>query len=232
MGTKLELIGKKFGKLTVIKFFDTTKHNKTRWWCRCDCGKELPVIGSLLVNGNTKSCNCLQKDYAKKAFKTHGFCSNGTRATEYRIYYGMLNRCYNKNVPNYQNYGGRGISVCGRWLGEQGFINFLTDMGKRPRGKTIDRFPDKNGNYEPGNCRWATDGEQSRNKRTNVYFEMNGIKMVIKDWANRWGVNSSVINQHIKEYGKSFEEVYNYYESGKKLIRNWNKNRPNKKQIV
>lgn len=229
----LDLIGKKFGKLTVIKYYDTTKHNKRRWWCICDCGNEIPVVGSNLVNGNTKSCNCLQKEYAKTAFKTHGFCSNGIRATEYMIYHGMLSRCYNPNFTGYENYGGRGIIVCDRWLGENGFVNFYADMGKRPSMlHTLDRYPNnETGIYEQSNCRWATDEQQSRNKRTNVYFEKNGVRMIMKDWANKWGISPAVIDQHIKEYGKTFEDVYEYYESGKKLIRNWNKNRiPDKRR--
>ena len=102
----------------------------------------------------------------------------------------MINRCYDKNVPCYANYGGRGISVCDRW--RESFENFHADMGDRPEGMTLERM-DNNGNYEPGNCRWATMKEQAHNKRNNRFLTAKGETMLMVEWARRLGCNPAAI---------------------------------------
>jgi len=102
----------------------------------------------------------------------------------------MFQRCYNKNCGNYKRYGGRGISVCERW---HTFENFLADMGDRPTGKTLDRYPDNDGNYEPGNCRWATRNEQNNNKRTSRFIEHDGRRKTIQQWSVELGLTQETI---------------------------------------
>jgi hypothetical protein len=115
----------------------------------------------------------------------------------------MKMRCLNPRVPSYRSYGGRGITVCERWLK---FKPFLEDMGERPAGTTIERI-DLNGNYEPGNCRWATRREQGRNKRRNVFIEFRGERRTISDWAECFGVEPSSLGYFAIKRGLSLDEA-------------------------
>ena len=111
----------------------------------------------------------------------------GKPTPEFRVWTAIKTRCYNPNFKDFYRYGGRGIIVCERWL--HSFQNFLADMGPRPSAKhSIDRFPDNDGNYEPGNCRWATGKEQSRNRRSNRILAHNGESLTIVEWSERTGV--------------------------------------------
>lgn len=152
-----DLTGKTFGHWLV-----TCLHGADRggsiWSCVCACGTARTIHRGNLVSGKTKSCGCEKPSLIAAAKTTHGMF--GTR--EYRTWSGMITRCYNKNAKSFADYGARGIVVCDSW---RQFENFLTDMGARPAGMTIDR-KDVNGHYEPGNCRWADAKTQSRNRRT------------------------------------------------------------------
>lgn len=118
---------------------------------------------------------------------------------EYRSYYSMKTRCLNKNYTQYKDYGGRGIKICDRWLGPDGFVNFLNDMGERPQDKTLDRI-DVDGDYKPSNCRWATRQEQSNNMRTNIFIEYNGEKNTIPEWSRKKGFSPEVLYNRIMIY--------------------------------
>lgn len=118
---------------------------------------------------------------------------------EYRSYNSMKTRCYNKNYPQYKDYGGRGIRVCKRWLGPNGFRRFLDDMGPRPIDKSLDRI-DVNGDYTPGNCRWATRKEQSNNTRNNRLVEYEGEVHTIPEWAQKKGFPQMILYNRIMLY--------------------------------
>ena len=168
----IDLTGKKFGRLTVIeRVKDGTP--RTLWRCKCECGGEAIVWSINLRKGQTGSCGCLQSERTAAANTTrakHGHTRHkksepvATTPT-YRSWRCMLYRCCGKKSPNYHLYGGRGIKVCEQWQGPNGFKQFLADVGRRPAGKTLDRYPNKDGNYEPGNVRWATPKAQAANRR-------------------------------------------------------------------
>jgi hypothetical protein len=175
MGRFVNLAGQKFGRLTAIAFTGGRNSAGQRMWrCRCECGNKIVTCGAGLVIGHARSCGCLQREHIKrlglKCIK-HGHTRGGKDSPTYISWCHMIQRCEDPKYIEWYLYGGRGIKVCDRWRGS--FQAFLEDMGPRPNGKTLDRWPNKDGGYEPRNCRWATPKEQSANSRRWVHGASN-----------------------------------------------------------
>ncbi len=190
------LTGQRFFRLTVVEYAGRIRTSHA-YRCRCECGGEIVTRGYSLTGGVTKSCGCLLPDRNKEVRTTHGL----SHSKEWRIWAGMKNRCYNETVRGYQNYGGRGIVVCDRWLTGDGvrggFECFYSDIGPRPSpSHSIDRI-NNDGNYEPGNCRWATTAEQSINTRTIPRIEWRGWTLSAHEWAAATGIPASQIEKRI-----------------------------------
>jgi hypothetical protein len=171
MSVVVDMVGLTFARLEVVSRIGTTNDGQAIWKCRCVCGAIVPVTGGHLRTGHTRSCGCLHQDQGAPYVK-HG----RYRAPEYRTWSAMKSRCSNRNVPAFKDYGGRGITVCERWMK---FENFLADMGVRPTGTSLDRYPNCNGNYEPGNCRWATPREQTKNRRPFGTAQVEAMRMAL-----------------------------------------------------
>jgi hypothetical protein len=135
---------------------------KALWECRC--GNRFESLVDNVTRRHTTSCGCVQQEVRHLSFPKHGHFIGDKPTATYKSWQSMIARCTNPNHPAYKDYGGRGITICQAWI--RSFEQFLADMGERPHGLTLDRWPNNNGNYEPGNCRWATRSEQSRNRRT------------------------------------------------------------------
>lgn len=165
--------------------------------CRCQCGKEVRVDSKSLRKGHTKSCGCLQSEFASSK-KTHGM----DRTPTYWVWQGMKNRCLNKNSGSFKNYGGRGIGVCDRW--KSSFENFLADMGTKPARLSLGRI-NNNGDYEPSNCRWETTFEQANNTRKSLKVGGKGETLAIL--VRQKEVSYSTAYKRLQN-GMSFKNVF------------------------
>lgn len=184
-----DITGQRFGRLLVLGYVGSLVEKRPFWLCQCDCGNKIAANGKLLKNGEKKSCGCLQPEIARETGKsntTHGM----TNTSEFRIWSGMLQRCLNPKDKAYPKYGGRGIKVCERWME---FENFIHDVGPRPSlAYSLDR-KDNDGDYCPENCRWATNKEQSNNRRTNTLIEYHDQTHTISEWAEKLNLPVSAL---------------------------------------
>lgn len=215
MSKKIDVIGQRFGKLTVIEEAEphiAPSGRKFRMMlCKCDCGNTTIAYFCNLRNGTTVSCGCYNRkklnDVNSKYEKYNiDIQHNKSDARLYRIHQGMKSRCYNKNNPKYEIYGNRGISICEEWLGSDGFINFYNwavNNGYSDK-LSIDRI-NNDGNYEPSNCRWATQEQQMNNRSINNVIDYNGTILTATQWAKVIGVDEHTILRRL--YNNYSEDV-------------------------
>ena len=202
--TRINMIGVRQGKLTVIKFAGHNSYNEATWLCRCDCGKEIVVRGYHLRNGQ-HGCRECSNAAANKAKAKHNL--SGTIL--YNKYMGMLKRCYLKSNPSYPRYGGRGIKVCDTWRDkENGFMRFYkwSINNGYEDGKSLDRI-NNDGNYSPRNCRWATAKEQANNRSNNRLITFNGETHNLYEWSDKLNIKRVTLEGRLRK-GWSVEKTF------------------------
>lgn len=192
--------GRKFGRLTVMKTWNT---GKVYWCdCQCDCGSVVSVLASNLSSGNVKSCGCLKREMLVKQKTIHG--ESGTRL--YNIWKAMRRRCHNPSDSYYHIYGGIGINVCKEWESFPAFAAWAKANGYNDL-LTIDRI-DPNGNYCPDNCRWSTLQEQARNKRDTIFVTIGNETKTLVEWCQEKGVLYSTALYRLKKQHLSGDKLF------------------------
>jgi hypothetical protein len=191
--------GNRYGRLLVLSEAETRCDPGGKryrcWRCRCDCGQEAVVRQQCLRNGATRSCGCLLRESQAVNMRKRPFIHGKWKTPEFRIWGAMLERCQRPNHRYFHRYGGRGITVCDRW--RYSFQAFLDDMGERPSPQHSLNRIDNDGNYEPGNVRWALSTEQNRNRSDNHFVTFQGETLCLTDWARRVGIGKATLRRRI-----------------------------------
>jgi hypothetical protein len=194
--------GLAYHRWTILGAVTAPSGQGRRVMCRCECGTERVVRHCDLVSGASKSCGCWNKETQIK----HGDARRGRCAPEYLIWVSMKSRCADPSDPHSRAHAGRGIRVCSRW--QESYRDFLADMGRRPSSRhSLDRI-DNDGNYEPGNCRWAMPATQTRNTRRARLLTVNGVTLPLAEWAERGGITLNTLNGRIKRGWTAEEAVF------------------------
>ena len=225
-----------FGRLTVIEYSHyelggpcpTRKRWKRHYWkCVCACGKEVVVGANGLRSGDIQSCGCLRLERTRQVNTKHGACRGYKKTKEWRVWNGMLRRCYDRKTRSYIKYGAAGVLVCGRWHDYQSFID---DMGLIPEGKySIDRINNSFGytcgcceeckvNNWPSNCRWADRFQQASNRKTSRIIEYNGKRQWIEAWSRDLGISSGTIRARMDIYHWPINKALEKQILGKKNV--------------
>lgn len=209
-------IGNKYNFLTVLGF-EYDKYGNRCFRCICDCGKIVLETPRYLISGHVKSCGCKQRELLRDEFIVHGGCTHGKPERLYRVYRGMIARCYDTSNENYMNYGGRGIEICEEWRNDYATFREWAfahgyDEKKDRKEQSIDRI-DNNGNYEPNNCRWATMKVQRQNQRPHKEHKkratiiINGVEYPKKDVCAEYGVSVETFDYRVKHKGMSIVDA-------------------------
>lgn len=188
----INLAGKRFARLVVLKRVGNGSLGEPQWLCQCDCGNTTVVRGVQLRKAHTRSCGCLALEVLQERSTTHGKSHTPT----YAIHQAIKARCSDPKNKYWANYGGRGIKVCDRWL--ESFENFLEDMGEKPSGYSIERI-DVNGNYEPENCKWIPFNQQARNTTKTIKLTYAGTTKPLVEWAEESGIKPGTLYWRIKK---------------------------------
>ncbi len=199
MGRFVDLTGVRFERLTVVSEHGRQNGHVT-WLCRCDCGNETVACSGDLKQRKTRSCGCLHNEMVAQITKSHEMAN--TRL--YNIWANMKQRCSNPNASSYEDYGGRGITICDEWLDPDNFFKWALSSGYDKK-LTLDRI-DVDGNYEPSNCRWVTVKKQNNNRRSNHNLTFNGETHNMQEWSEITGISRSAIKGRLNR-GWTIEEA-------------------------
>lgn len=187
MGSFIDMSGQKYGYLTALSISHRNEREEIFWNCQCQCGSLVVIKGSLMRQGQTKSCGCYRKEVTSMNKKTHGMRS--TRL--YNVWNHMKRRCTEKNTKEYKNYGGRGITVCDEWENPQNFFEWAIANGYKDN-LTIERI-NVNGNYRPDNCEFIPKSLQSKNRRYNLMIDTGGAEVCAAEAARMAGVSRKTV---------------------------------------
>lgn len=202
------MVGETKNRLTVLRLLGTNKHGQRTIRCLCTCGTRVSITAQDWKSGHTKSCGCLKRELsaerAKKTLRKHGLSFHPLFAT----WSGMMRRCYVKADEAYRNYGGRGIRVCKRWHDP---AKFIQDIGEKPtKAHSLDR-KDNNKGYSPSNWRWATRSQQTQNTRVSRFVTYKGKRLLLKEWAQLYGINEGTLRTRIDELQWPLEKAFTFY---------------------
>lgn len=197
MPKPIDETGKRFNRLVVVKYIGQKRYGgepKRMWLCKCDCGNTIITAITPLKQGRTKSCGCYANEMQHSIGRKHGMSNSRI----FSIWANMLSRCTNPNSTHFKRYGGRGITVCDEWLGEEGSVNFINWALNNGYSDelTIDRINNDKG-YSPDNCRWVTNKVQQRNKSTNKLLTLDGKTLCVSEWSEITGISTNTINQRL-----------------------------------
>lgn len=198
------IVGKKFGRLLVLRF-SANRYGVAHFWCRCDCGKEKEIHGSCINRGKIKSCGCLAVEKARERLIKHG----ESRTKLYKVWRHMIERCTMPKCAEYPRYGGRGIFVCKEWLDD--YFVFKADVEDGfGTGLELDRI-DNDGGYYKGNVRWSTHRKNNNNKRTSCYVEYDGQIKTASEWAEIYKLNPGCIAGRVRSGFKGADAIWGIY---------------------
>lgn len=194
------MIGTRYGMLQIIGVSQSEKGNTTYAKCKCDCGNIVKILPFLLFRGERKSCGCAKTNNPMLSNSSSTSCGNfkdgRTKHNLYGVWKQMIDRCENPSAKHYDRYGGRGIKVCEEWKDFWKFVEWSDSVGGRPKKYSLDRI-NNDGNYEPSNCRWASQFVQTRNTSRNFIIEYNGVSKTVTDWGIELGINPQTITNRI-----------------------------------
>ena len=209
---KIDMIGKRYGRLTVISQSESIKPGRLMWLCKCDCGNECVARGISLRRGDRKSCGCLSSENARQRALEH--VTHGQSKTRlYQIWFNMRSRCNKVSNSDDHRYGARGIKVCEEWDNSfKSFYDWSMANGYQD-DLTIDRI-DNDSNYAPHNCRWVNSKVQNNNTRRNHYVTYGGETLTIREWSRKQGINPNTLHSRLVKYGWSVERALTEGASG------------------
>lgn len=198
---RIDLTGKRFGRL-VVESYGETRGKIAYWKCRCDCGSTKLISSGSLRTGDSNSCGCLKREQTVDRNTKHSLDQRGKRNRFYKVWLAMKNRCLNQKCKDYQNYGGKGITVCDEWINNPAaFVKWCEEQPKPEKRALLDRRDGTKG-YSPENCRFLSDAESVRNRSMSIFVEINGERLVLKDAVKKYGVVSyGCAKIRVREYG-------------------------------